>query len=240
MALSVQDAQRTSSDWSELGQGAAITLPAPVETPALPASPVESAEKSSIRSRLRCRACFLPLLLVAVVVVGLLLIALATRSFYAAGGDSPASNTVSAQVHFHLRVTFCLFNFAGFNVALMCYNGSVPGPTLVASPGSTIVLSIENALPQNRKPVGTKNWPCWHPPQPWPPSNRSYAPHAGEEHGLASDAAVFPNEYINVRGSSNPKWMLVMSCPAVNAVPPLLSNNQCTYTRPAGKQIFVA
>lgn len=130
---------------------------------------------------------------VAVVISGLVVIAVIAKVLY---GRSASPETLVVAVQFVLKVEFAMFDFAGYRVALMCYNSSVPGPTLAVPPGSTVSLTLVNGLPANRATPNVTGWPCWKPPVSWsPPPGAAHS--RGPGHLLPSDYAVSPREYVN-------------------------------------------
>lgn len=136
---------------------------------------------------------------VAVVVSGLVAIAFVARALYRM--SAPAAAAQDASLAFLLHVSFSVFNFAGYRVALMAYNGSVPGPILSVSPGAIVSLTVVNMLPPNREYPGITNWSCWHPPPSWVPlarsSNASYGGRPVTGGHQSSDTAASPADYVN-------------------------------------------
>ena len=130
---------------------------------------------------------------VAVVISGLAVIAAIAKVLY---GRSASNESLVVVVQFVLKVEFAMFDLAGYRVALMCYNGSIPGPTLTAPPGSTVSLTLINGLPANRATPNVTGWPCWKPPVSWsPPPGATHS--SGPSHLLPSEFAASPREYVN-------------------------------------------
>lgn len=112
---------------------------------------------------------------------------------------------------FELEVGFSLFRLAGYDVALMAYNGRTLGPTLTVRPGGTLALKLLNRLPPNKRfapsaPNVSAQWPCWRTSSPGAPvPEPASAPLAGHEqhdpaiygNHLPSEEAHTPFDYVN-------------------------------------------
>ena len=176
-----------------------VTSPQPPDPPATDTSLAAQASgpmRTEIKARDTCHSMSSWLIVVAgvaVVISGLVVIALVAKVLY---GRSPSPESVVVGVQFALKVEFAMFDFAGYRVALMCYNSSVPGPTLAVPPGSTVSLTLVNGLPANRANPNVTDWPCWKPPVSWSPPPRA-ALCSGPGHLLPSDCAESPRGYVN-------------------------------------------
>lgn len=91
--------------------------------------------------------------------------AMSRRDFFRAGGAALAALAVPSVLtgcagvfggssdftpDYTLNVAFSTLNLGGRRVKLRTYNGQIPGPTLVAAPGDTFNIRVQNNLPPNK------------------------------------------------------------------------------------------
>jgi hypothetical protein len=167
------------------------------ETARLP-TPTETVLKSQ-GGRCICQRSWAVVVAGLSLVIGALVVGAVVLRLVYASSASGADDSAPERVYFHLRVEFATLSLAGYRVALMTYNGSIPGPTLTVTPGAIVDLFLENALPPNRAHSGTANLSCWHPPPNWkPPSYHGSNDARGDPTPhLPSEAASSPLDYVN-------------------------------------------